>query len=468
MRYAIISDIHANEAALRVVLQDAADAHVEKIVCLGDVLGYGPDPVATLELVYRRVHVCLAGNHDLAVAGKYPVDDFTDIASAAVKRHRAALSKDALAWLAKLPQTCEFSGEDGGGAGAFACAHGDFASEDGFGYVLEGEDAAASFEARSEQLLFVGHTHRPSICVVGASGVSHMLQPADFVLEDGKRYMVNVGSVGYPRCGICRSFYCIYDDLSRTVFFRSLPFDIEAYTRKMQGRGFDEAPWMRIQKREMQVTDIREAAHFGKEGSAPRLALRRVQEQPAAAASQPQPLVRPQKREASSNVGKIVVLAVLGLVGLVMLAAVATRMSASESSRPTRAAPSSSAPVSAVEAEEDGEELPPQSSVPAVRRLAGVVASARCAIAPGDRRVAFKVALQAGSAPVWVRVGFVNATGASMMAEDKWIPDVKKSRRSPKKGVPVPLGATGAVLELFRVNEQDRCRAAELSISPLR
>ena len=64
MRYAIISDVHANEAALRAVLTDAADAHAERIVCLGDVLGYGPDPVSTLELVYRRAHVCLAGNHD--------------------------------------------------------------------------------------------------------------------------------------------------------------------------------------------------------------------------------------------------------------------------------------------------------------------------------------------------------------------------------------------------------------------
>ena len=59
MRYAIISDVHANEAALRAVLTDAADAQAEKIICLGDVLGYGPDPVAALELVYRRAHVCL-------------------------------------------------------------------------------------------------------------------------------------------------------------------------------------------------------------------------------------------------------------------------------------------------------------------------------------------------------------------------------------------------------------------------
>ena len=66
------------------MLTDAADMHAERIVCLGDVLGYGPEPVEALELVYRRAHVCLAGNHDDAVAGRYPVQDFTEIAAAAV------------------------------------------------------------------------------------------------------------------------------------------------------------------------------------------------------------------------------------------------------------------------------------------------------------------------------------------------------------------------------------------------
>ena len=94
MRYAILSDVHANAAALRAVLTDAADMHAERIVCLGDVLGYGPEPVEALELVYRRAHVCLAGNHDDAVSRRFPVEDLTDFAAAAVARHRAALSQE--------------------------------------------------------------------------------------------------------------------------------------------------------------------------------------------------------------------------------------------------------------------------------------------------------------------------------------------------------------------------------------
>ena len=255
MRYAIISDVHANEAALRAVLTDAVDARADKIICLGDVLGYGPDPVAALELVYRRAHVCLAGNHDDAVSRRFPVEDFTDFAAAAVARHRAALSQEAIDWLRRLPYTCEFEG--------FACVHGDFSDPKHFNYILEPQDALPSWNERSEQLLFVGHTHQPGIFVIGASGIPHLLTGVDFTLEDGKRYIVNPGSVGYPRSGACRSSYCIYDDQSRTVFFRTLPFDLDSYATKMHGQGLNEAPWMLARAVERRRPFVRGAARFG-------------------------------------------------------------------------------------------------------------------------------------------------------------------------------------------------------------
>ena len=255
MRYAIISDVHANEAALRAVLTDAADEKAEKIICLGDVLGYGPEPVAALELVYRRAHVCLAGNHDDAVAGRFPVEDFTDFAAAAVLRHRAAITHEATDWLAHLPYTCAFEG--------FACTHGDFSDPENFNYVLEAEDAVPSWETRKEQLLFVGHSHQPCIFVLGKSGTPHRIDAADFTLEDGKRYIVNPGSVGYPRSGDCRSSYCIYDDEDRTVEFRSLPFDLDSYAEKMHGQGLNEAPWMLARAAERRRPAVRGKANFG-------------------------------------------------------------------------------------------------------------------------------------------------------------------------------------------------------------
>ena len=256
MRYAILSDVHANEAALRTVLTDAQDSGASCIFCLGDVLGYGPDPVAALELVHDRAHVCLLGNHDAAVCGMMPIEDFTPVAANAVASHRSLLSQKAIDWLRTLPPVCEGPG--------FACAHGDFSDPAEFNYILDPEDAMPSWQARGEQLLFVGHTHQPGIYVLGSSGEPHRLEPMDFVLEDGKRYIVNVGSVGYPRSGACRSFYCIYDDSSRTVFFRSLPFDLEGYRRKMNGQGLDEAPWIAARAKDRQRPKVRAAAHFGK------------------------------------------------------------------------------------------------------------------------------------------------------------------------------------------------------------
>ena len=293
MRYAILSDIHANAAALQAVLTDAADMHAERIVCLGDVLGYGPEPVEALELTYRRAHVCLAGNHDDAVSGRYPVEEFTEIAAAAVKRHRAALAQKAIDWLRHLPHTCEFASADGGSAdGAFACSHGEFYDPKHFDYILEPADAMPSWRERTEQLLFVGHTHKPGIFVLGESGVPHALEPMDFTLQPGKRYVVNVGSVGYPRSGACRSFYCIYDDQSRTVFFRSLPFDLEGYRAKMNGQGVDEAPWIKVRAQERKPAEIRGTETFGKPEKMKKKLMRPVTPPVVQPASPPPPQSR--------------------------------------------------------------------------------------------------------------------------------------------------------------------------------
>ena len=255
MRFAIISDIHANAAALRAVLTDAQDCGVERVVCLGDVLGYGPEAVETLELVYKRVHVCLAGNHDDAICGRCSMEDFTDFAAAAAKKQRELLTEKAMTWLKSLPYVWA--------RGEVACAHGSFAYPELFRYITSPDEAMPSWEARTEKLLFVGHTHDPGIFVIGASGTPHQLPPSDFQLEGGKRYIVNVGSVGYPRSGSCRSSYVIWDERTRVVTFRTLPFDLDGYREKMNGRGLEEAPWIVRRQQERARPDLREEVKFG-------------------------------------------------------------------------------------------------------------------------------------------------------------------------------------------------------------
>lgn len=222
MVYAIISDIHANAVALSAALEDARRCGATKILCLGDVVGYGPEPEATATAIRTRAALTIAGNHDDAVSGRLDPSDFTDLAADAVFRHREALSAENLAWLKNLPHV--YRGK------SFFCVHGDFTSPETFEYVSGEDDAKANFAACDAQLMFAGHTHTPEIFLTGASGRVYRLPPTDFTMEEGKRYLVNPGSVGYPRTtgNVCESTYVLYDDEERTIMFRRIPFAVRS------------------------------------------------------------------------------------------------------------------------------------------------------------------------------------------------------------------------------------------------
>ncbi len=455
MRYAILSDVHANETALGVVLADAADMGAEKIICLGDVLGYGPDPVPALELVYRKAHVCLAGNHDDAVSGRFPVEDFTSFAAAAVERHRAALAPAALDWLRHLPHVCAFPGAGGRAQGSFACAHGAFAVPEGFDYVLEPRDAMPSWQRRTEQLLFVGHTHKPGIFVLGPSGEPHALAPEDFVLEDGKRYLVNVGSVGYPRSGACRSSYCIYDDATGSVFFRSLPFDLEGYRAKMNGQGLDEAPWVRARAAEQGRPEVRGAEKFGKEVQKKTRRVGRV--------GTPSPTVsvgrtvsgEPPVRRAWYHSPALI----LGAL-IVAAAGIWCTVELVKAVPPKRDLPDVTIAAAAADPA-------PEITDAAPTELGPVVATARCTVPSGGRRLSFRVKMKRGGAPVWVHLRFENGNGEPA-GDGLWYQNVKASKKSPKAGLVAPAGATAAFLEVVKAHTNDTCEVSELILAPFR
>ncbi len=260
MRYAIVSDLHANLAAWKTVLADIADMRVDKIICLGDVAGYGPNPVEVLESVYRVVQDTLMGNHDAAVCGKLNPDTFSPRAKAAVLRHRELISQTGMDWLKSLPLMCDAPG--------FRCSHGDFSNPAGFRYIIDPEDALPSWKATQEQLLFVGHSHLAGIYVIGDSGAPHFVDPCDFELESGKRYIVNPGSVGYPRVGECRSTYCVFDDETKTVTFRQLPFDSDGYRKALKEAGLGDDPWLQQNGTQRRVPWLRDRLSFAKTSAA--------------------------------------------------------------------------------------------------------------------------------------------------------------------------------------------------------
>ena len=226
MRYAIVSDLHANFEAWKAVRVDLHSLDVDEIICLGDIVGYGPSPAEVLKNVYGHVHHFVLGNHDAAVCGMLDPTLFNEDARIIIDWTQRELDAKASAFFKTLPYVLR--------GPRFRCTHGDPVAPANFGYVLEPEHAANAWRQCDEQLIFIGHSHVPGIFVVGDSGTPHWVGPRDFAIESGKRYIVNAGSVGQPRDGDVRASYCIYDTDCQSVNFRRVPFDIDAYRDQLQ------------------------------------------------------------------------------------------------------------------------------------------------------------------------------------------------------------------------------------------
>ena len=248
MKYAIMSDVHANPKALETALADARRLGCGKFILLGDVTGYGYDPKATLEIVRRNFDVVLMGNHDSACVELEPEwevrmnnnYDFDRMA-------RGLLTEEDRAWLRRRAYLHEEVG--------FVCTHGDFTQPKTWNYIFCCEAAEQNFLSRSESLMFCGHTHHASIWEQTGKGVCRLklehrfVRPASkpesisFKMNQTSRYIVNVGSVGYPRNDLC-SVYGIFDADARRVKIRRLPFDFMSYITEMLSRNLDLPYWL--------------------------------------------------------------------------------------------------------------------------------------------------------------------------------------------------------------------------------
>ena len=231
MRYAFISDIHANLQAWRAVHLDIRSSKIDYILCLGDVIGYGPSPAEVLNEVHASVDAFVLGNHDAAVSGRMTDSAFNPYAREMIRWTASKLNRKASAFLASFPLTIIGNG--------FQCVHGEFSKPANFDYVLNPEDTLPSWTAVNSPLLLSGHTHEPAFFLLGPSGVPRQTSPQDFEIESGKRYFVNVGSVGCSRDGDPRASYCIYDTEVRAVFWRRIPFDLDSYRTTIIRSGLD-------------------------------------------------------------------------------------------------------------------------------------------------------------------------------------------------------------------------------------
>lgn len=236
MRYAFLSDIHANPSALERVLADTREQGADKVICLGDIVGYGPDPVGALQLCREGCDINLMGNHDAAVAGLTDFRNFIPFARDGVIRHRDLLTPEQRGWLGELPYLFKTR--------TFYAVHGSLKDPPEFAYILYRPDARAAFSLLGrKKLLFVGHTHEAMWIEEREGGEVVGHDPYSFTLQREKRYIVNVGSVGYPRI-LPESTYVIYDSRRKTIAYRHLPFDFKGYAKEMETRDIPLPRWL--------------------------------------------------------------------------------------------------------------------------------------------------------------------------------------------------------------------------------
>lgn len=234
MRILVISDIHANLAALDAVLARAGP--FDRIWCLGDVVGYGPEPNSCIDRLREFDLVCLAGNHDLAAIGRLSLDEFSQDARDVIWWTRERLNGGHSAWLETLPSSIVFA-EIG-----VTLVHGS-PRDPVWEYVFEPRAAAECIEAMTTSVCLYGHTHRPMLFRKPeyGHGVSSERLPVDRpVLLELDRLLVNPGSVGQPRDDDPRAACAILDLDAMTLTHLRVQYDVGATQKAMRASKFPD------------------------------------------------------------------------------------------------------------------------------------------------------------------------------------------------------------------------------------
>lgn len=227
MRYGVLSDIHSNVDALTSVLRELDGLEIDTLVCLGDIVGYGPSPNEACDLLRERGCISIAGNHDEAAVTSADAETFNALARRAIVWTRDQLSESNREYLRTLPLEHRFE--------TFAIVHG--APGSPFDYIQTVGDAEAAFEKVSAPVTFVGHTHIAEVYYQDGTGRTyHQRLSAGGRIEiaQGYRYIINPGSVGQPRDRNPQASFASYDDVARLVEIRRVTYDVMRVRERMQ------------------------------------------------------------------------------------------------------------------------------------------------------------------------------------------------------------------------------------------
>jgi len=227
VKIGIISDIHSNLEALEAVLEALKKENVDRILCLGDLVGYGPDPNDCVHRVMDTSDVVVAGNHDQGVVGLAPLENFNENARLAIEWSMETLESQYLETLAALPTIHE---ED-----HFLAVHATPNDPTRWRYLFSEAQIVNNLEALILPLCFVGHSHVPVAFVLDPDHDVIVQEAGDIRFQPGSKYLINVGSVGQPRDGDPRAAFGIYEDDRFTL--KRVEYDVAAVQNKMRDNG---------------------------------------------------------------------------------------------------------------------------------------------------------------------------------------------------------------------------------------
>ncbi len=229
MRYGVFSDVHSNLEALEACLQLFKKEKIQSFLCLGDIVGYGPNPNECVDKIagLKKIQIT-GGNHDYAVAGLRDTDWFNDFAVRSINWTKRQIKNENKGFLMRLPRLVD--------ASLFTLSHGsprDPVDE----YILTPRQFLDNLEFFRTPICFVGHTHVPSVFYTDALGIiqqKHLDDATTFEYDPQGKTIINVGSVGQPRDGDNRACCLIYDSDKHTVQTFRCPYDITSVQNKMR------------------------------------------------------------------------------------------------------------------------------------------------------------------------------------------------------------------------------------------
>jgi predicted phosphodiesterase len=231
MRMAVISDIHANPEAFKQVLIDIDGSNIDRVVCLGDNIGYGPEPEQVIAMINDHHIPSILGNHELAVIDQNYLTWFNPLARRSLLKTIEMLSEKTINFISKLKFFMIYD--------EYRFVHG-FPPDSATTYLFEiaEDEMLRTFKQMKEKICFIGHTHRLEIIDFNGRSITRSPLTQNVVnLNSGNQYIVNIGSVGQPRDGDNHAKYIILDTEKNSIEVKFIPYDIASVVSKIMKAG---------------------------------------------------------------------------------------------------------------------------------------------------------------------------------------------------------------------------------------